>query len=126
MAKVSVSRETAAIGATALATGLAVAFLPHEWWPKCPIYALTGFYCPGCGGLRASWDLLHGNLAGALNQNALIFLIPVIIALGFWVDKPQNRRYRKSALIIAVSVAALFTILRNLPGSWMAPDPFGI
>lgn len=37
--------------------GGAAAFLFGEkiltWFPPCPFYALTGFYCPGCGMTRA-------------------------------------------------------------------------
>jgi len=124
--RLQLSRENLALGATALATAGAVAFLPHEWWPKCPIYALTGLYCPGCGGLRATWDLLHGNVSGAINQNALIFAIPVLVALGFWAQKRGSNRTKALVMWSAIFVAAAFTIARNLPGSWMAPDPFGI
>ena len=35
-------------------------------YPTCPFLAITGWYCPGCGSLRAVHDLLHGDLAGAV------------------------------------------------------------
>ena len=37
-------------------------------WGFCPWLALTGLYCPGCGGLRAVNDLTNGDLLGALEQ----------------------------------------------------------
>ena len=114
-----------AIGLGSLAS---VAFLPHGFWPKCPIYALTGIYCPGCGGLRATWELLHGNLSAALNQNPLIFAIPLFVALGFAVQfhaERSGRRWPTVVLIALVAIVSLvFTVLRNQPGSWMAPDAF--
>lgn len=115
----------AGIGLGSLAS---VVFLPHQFWPKCPLYALTGIYCPGCGGLRATWDLLHGNLNGAINQNPLIFAIPLFVALGFAVQfeaRRSGRRWPTIVLITAVALVSLiFTVLRNQPGSWMAPDVF--
>ncbi|MFM7030701.1 MAG: DUF2752 domain-containing protein [Micrococcales bacterium] len=119
------SGEQLALGATGIATLSAVALLPHEFWPKCPVYLVTGLYCPGCGGLRATWDLLHGNLYGALNQNALIFVIPVFVILGFVAQRSNSRLFRIAVLAVILTVAIGFTVLRNLPGSWLAPDPFG-
>ncbi|MSQ25778.1 MAG: DUF2752 domain-containing protein [Dehalococcoidia bacterium] len=39
---------------------------------KCPFHAITGYYCPGCGTLRALHDLSHGHLLAALRHNVLI------------------------------------------------------
>src|ERR1700736_2154617 len=33
--------------------------------PTCLLKLTTGFDCPGCGGTRAFWYLLHGNLPQA-------------------------------------------------------------
>lgn len=114
--------ETLALGATALAGLGAIAFLPRSLWPRCPIYAFTGIYCPGCGGQRAVSAILHGDLTAALDQNALIFVIPIFIALGFWAQR-VNRRWVTVALVSSVAVlSAVFVILRNQPGSWLAPN----
>ncbi|MFJ2115113.1 DUF2752 domain-containing protein, partial [Streptomyces sp. NPDC087850] len=40
-------------------------------YPVCPMYALTGLYCPGCGGLRSAHAIAHGEVATALGDNAL-------------------------------------------------------
>ena len=51
-------------------------------WGYCPFYALTGLYCPGCGGLRAVNDLTNGDLAAAASSNLLfVALIPVIVVV---------------------------------------------
>ena len=118
------SNEQVALGLTGVATLGAVAFLPHEFWPKCPIYAVTGMYCPGCGGLRATWDILHGNLAGALGQNALIFAMPALVLLGFWAQRTKSRWVRITLITLVAFITVVFTVARNLPGSWLAPDPF--
>ena len=57
---------------------------PHESgsWGLCPFSALTGLYCPGCGGLRAVNDLTHGDLMGAASSNLVfVVLVPVIVVL---------------------------------------------
>ena len=114
--------ETLALGATAVAGFGAIAFLPQSLWPRCPIYALTGIYCPGCGGQRAVSALLHGDVLDALNQNALIFVIPLLIIAGFWAQR-VNKRWVTNTLITSVAIiSAVFVILRNLPGSWLAPN----
>ena len=114
--------EVLALGATAVASFGAIAFLPQSLWPRCPIHALTGIYCPGCGGQRAVSAILHGDFAGALDQNALIFAIPFFIALGFLAQR-LNRRWLTVAVVASVSVISLiFVILRNQPGSWLAPN----
>ena len=53
--------------ATAALLGLGVALVaavdPHTSgrYPTCPFHAVTGLWCPGCGGLRAVHDLTHGS-----------------------------------------------------------------
>lgn len=43
----------------------------------CPVYFLTGYYCPGCGAGRACYALLHGQLYQAFRYNpVLIILLP--------------------------------------------------
>lgn len=39
----------------------------------CWFYKLTGYLCPGCGGLRGTHLLLHGHFAEAFKLNILIF-----------------------------------------------------
>ena len=37
----------------------------------CPLYELTGLYCPGCGSGRAARALLRGDLGACLGHNLL-------------------------------------------------------
>lgn len=51
----------------------------YHFFPRCPILALTGFKCPGCGSQRVLHALLHGDLRQAAHYNAfLLAAIPVI------------------------------------------------
>jgi Protein of unknown function (DUF2752) len=98
-------------------------------WGYCPI-SLLGIYCPACGGLRAVNDLTHGDLVGAASSNALLLLaMPVaVFVLARWtVDAWRGRQRGLTALsswpVVSVGIAlgAVFTVARNLPGSWLAP-----
>ena len=107
---------------------------PHQSgsWGYCPWLALTGFYCPGCGGLRAVNDLGNGDLLGAASSN-IVFVVAVPLLLWWWVrwlqrswsgaERPTMTSARSSALIAVFAVVmVVFGVVRNLPaGSWLAP-----
>src|SRR5512140_1540078 len=52
-------------------------------YPVCYFHRLTGLQCPGCGGLRAAHQLLHGHVVAALRLNA--FLVLCLPFVGFLV-----------------------------------------
>jgi uncharacterized RDD family membrane protein YckC len=91
-------------------------------YPTCPFLALTGWYCPGCGGLRAIHALAHGQFGEAVARNALLVgLLPLAIAAwGAWLARSLTGRPRRGApvwlLWTLITVAVAFGILRNLPG----------
>jgi hypothetical protein len=102
----------------------------HGSYGLCPLYATTGIYCPGCGGLRGVNDLTDGNVWQAASSNLLLVLaIPfAVLVLARWTYAawtgrdvaivPALPRAVKTGLIVAV---VAFTLARNLPGSWLAP-----
>lgn len=117
-----------ALGATTVALHLRD---PHAQgsWGFCPSAAM-GFWCPGCGGLRAVNDLTNAQVLDAASSNlALVVAIPFLVAgLVLWTtDRWRgHRRTVPAALLTRVGVGAfalvaLFTVLRNLSGSWLAP-----
>jgi hypothetical protein len=92
----------------------------------CPLYALTGLYCAGCGGLRATHDLLVGDLAGAWAMNPLwVLLVPVLLGLWLrWLVRAlrTGRRAAAPPAWVAVTVAAVlvaYSVARNVP-AWAA------
>lgn len=120
--ELSIKRQLTAVGVSGvLAVGLLATVAP-SYWPKCPIYWTTGIYCPGCGGLRATSALLNGDLVAAVNQNVFVFLAPVLVGVGFLVQRAKKPHLTKLFVAFVAMSALSYTILRNLPGSWLAPD----
>jgi hypothetical protein len=106
---------------------------PHQAgsWGFCPWYAVTGTYCPGCGGLRAVNDLTHGEVVSAASSN-LLFVASLPFVGVAWVRSVAVRwrgAYRPlppwtaPALgTLALVLIAVFMVVRNLPfGSWLTP-----
>ena len=128
-------RLPAALAALAVAGGAAVLFLfnPSEsgFYPFCLFHRTTGLLCPGCGGLRAMHQLLHGHLLAALRFNAL-FIVSLPL-LGWWMARyaAAKLRHRPASLAVrpvwfwlGLAALVLFGILRNLPfarAAWLAP-----
>ena len=102
----------------------------HGSWGLCPSAAL-GFWCPGCGGLRAVNDLtnLHPLEAASSNLAFVVALPFVLVGLAVWtVDRWRGTSRRlppalvRGGTVVALVLLAVFTVLRNLPqGSWLAP-----
>ncbi|MEU6241384.1 DUF2752 domain-containing protein [Streptomyces sp. NPDC047024] len=98
-------------------------------YPVCPLYALTGLYCPGCGGLRSAHAFVHGDFLGALRDNAFGVAAYAAFAVLWTVWAVRAARGRPLRIDVApavlwVSGGALlvFTVVRNLPfGGWLHP-----
>ena len=92
-------------------------------FPPCPLLYLTGWYCPGCGSLRALHQLLHGNLAAAWALNPLtVVLLPFIVyGLASYAVNEIRGRHLPRLFLPAVWIRAmcaviiLFGIARNIP-----------
>ncbi len=92
-------------------------------FPPCPVHYLTGWYCPGCGSLRAIHQLLHGNLRAAWALNPLtVVLLPFLTyglaSFALFEIRGQGlpQPFLRAAWIRALCAAIiLFGIVRNLP-----------
>lgn len=87
----------------------------------CPLYAATGYYCPGCGGTRAVYDLAHGDVASALSMNPLFTIAaPILIVLWVrWVLRNHGFQLREWpfptwAGIALPALIMSFFVLRNV------------
>jgi hypothetical protein len=92
--------------------------------PTCIMKLFTGFDCPGCGGTRAAWYLLHGNVAAAARHHApLVFATPFLLyvyvawTLGLVTKRkllPQLR-VPNTVLVGFMGAWIVFSVVRNLP-----------
>ncbi|HEX7169173.1 MAG TPA: DUF2752 domain-containing protein [Acidimicrobiales bacterium] len=89
----------------------------------CPLRTLTGLDCPLCGATRATFALLRGDVAAALDFNALyVIALPVLAAVAaVWVVQRRKGRPLTSPLAsplaprLLIGGALAYTIVRNLP-----------
>ena len=118
-----------AISAATVALHLRDPHVSHSWG-VCPLYALTGVYCPGCGGLRGVNDLGNGHVGAAASSNLLLVLavpfVVYVLARWTWVSWQGNGARVVPALPSAVKIGLgvlvlAFWVARNVPGSWLAP-----
>ena len=104
----------------------------HVFYPRCLFHATTGWYCPGCGGLRGLHELLHGHWLAALRMNLLAFgFAPLLLLLGLsqWLRRGKPRRAamvwsRPWFVWLLAGVVVAFGVLRNLavpPFTLLAP-----
>lgn len=114
-------------GATGvLACGYVFVMDPSEpgHFPPCPFLTLTGLDCPFCGSLRATHELMHGNVGTAMDYNlvTVLFILPVSLALLIawtvqrWRAQPFRVETPRWAIVSAALALIAFTVIRNLPG----------
>jgi len=91
---------------------------------SCTFKTLTGLDCPGCGGQRSVYHLLHFEFGKALKFNAFfVLLIPYLVFLIYYeirkiyfnIPKPQNFLTSNKMIWIFLIALLVFGILRNLP-----------
>jgi len=122
----------AVLVATVLGSGAVLFFFnpsTHGFYPVCLFHELTGLNCPGCGGTRAAYQLLHGHPLAALRDNALFILTLVALAArSAWFavckirHRPATLAISPKALWVFLGIAVVFSVLRNLPAfSFLSP-----
>jgi len=120
-------RVLAGLGVAAMGSGAVIATYidpaKTSLFPVCPLLALTGFACPGCGLTRGFHALFQGDIIPALDFNLLIPVWAVIFGwvfislvlkaargegLPMW---PTYPRFLWGFLVVMMG----FGILRNVP-----------
>ena len=97
----------------------------------CPLYELTGLYCPGCGSGRAARALLRGDLGACLGHNLLALPLGLfcggvlgweclrLVFPGLGLKKVRLPDWLGPAVL---ALLLGFTLLRNLPAlAFLAP-----
>ncbi len=95
-----------------------------DYFPRCPVLALTGFQCAGCGSQRALHALSHLHFLEAWSFNPLLILSLPYALVGWFAEWGAHRssawaRFRKtvygrSASYVVLCIIVLFTVGRNL------------
>lgn len=98
-------------------------------YPTCPFLAVTGWYCPGCGALRAVHALGHGDLMTAMARNpfAVVAIAYILVTWVRWLERTVTGRHPRWlappwVLYGVLGAILAFWVLRNLPGwTWLSP-----
>jgi hypothetical protein len=118
-------RKGIGLAAAALGAGLGVLYAvpPAQYaiYPRCPFYAVTHLLCPGCGGTRAMYELVHMNLRGALHYNALVTILAPLALVWFgWCcyrvyryDHFPSVPWPRATAVILGMIAVSFAIARD-------------
>ena len=105
-------------------TVLRIIYLRFDFGIPCPLYSITGLFCPGCGTFRAIGALSQAAILQALRYNALaLILLPVLAVycirdtIRYIQAAPPAPASRKEMIFIVglVAVSVLYAALRNLP-----------
>jgi Protein of unknown function (DUF2752) len=95
---------------------------PDSVFPVCPFRLLTGWNCPVCGALRMIHDVLHGDLAAAVNDNVLLLVgMPVLVGWILLRRRRGNSPLTVPATVTIATVTLAWTAVRNLPGFPLIP-----
>ena len=126
-ARPAIQRISAAAGIVVMTGGASAvwAFDPAQthFLPVCPLLALTGFACPGCGLTRGFHALFHGDVLTALDFNALIPVWTAIfgylflsLVLTTFRGRGLPWKFITPSMLFGFLVVLIgFGVLRNLP-----------
>lgn len=95
----------------------------YTYYPPCYFKTITGYLCPGCGGIRGFHLLFNGCFLDAIRHNLLILIFIPIIAyyllikfvLLFFDKKFPPFNPPLLIVIILIVIIILYAILRNSP-----------
>lgn len=108
---------------------------PNNFYPPSLSRDWGGFYCAGCGMLRALHQLLHGNWDAALKLNSLLIIslpyffywtIPSFSKYFYNIDL-YNIPCKTRQLSISILIIIVYGFIRNIPEppfSWLAPSTY--
>jgi hypothetical protein len=91
--------------------------------PTCLVKLTTGLDCPGCGGTRAFYFLMHGNLPEAVRHHAIaVFAAPFLVWLyvawavnHVWGRSVPMPRFSAKTVSLFLGAWAVFMVVRNIP-----------
>ena len=106
--------DVLALGASGIGLMGLVAFGDSSVWWTCPIHALTGVLCPGCG-LQTSLSIaLNGDVIAAFNNNPTFLVGPLLVGAVALSGRFTNHALIRVLVVVAVVYVSLFTVFRNV------------
>lgn len=89
--------------------------------PQCLFNKYTGLYCPGCGGTRAVFALLHADISLSLRENAFVVVTLICIILlyieyalkvfGINLKLPFSKT---KVLFVLLALWGVYCVIRNI------------
>ena len=98
---------------------------PGVHLPACPLYAMTGLWCPGCGMTRATHAVLRGDIGAAFGFNLFfpLFLGAILVGWVAWMRSAMGRAplvaFARMPVWLPIALGGVlvaFGVVRNLPG----------
>lgn len=90
-------------------------------FPACPLLHYLGIECPGCGGTRAMFSLLHGDVVTSIAMNPIVVagylavgISLVAIAIGRRGGEKTSRAMYWIAGAVAIGATLWSAVIRNL------------
>ena len=91
-------------------------------YPGCPIYRITGLYCPGCGGTHAFRAMAHGEIGASLSFHPLVlpaacFIVLYLAALLLWKlcgGRGFKPHFRRVYIVISIGLILYHVISANV------------
>lgn len=93
----------------------------------CPIYKISGYYCPGCGMTRLLFSIMKLDIYQAFRYNTLVFIL-IILGIIYLIVKKILKKFNiyitipNYILYMLIVIIIIYGVLRNIPGfDWLAP-----
>ena len=92
-----------------------------RWTVPCPFYALTGLYCPGCGGQRAVRALFGGRFLESLYYHPAV-LPAALFAAVYLLSQGLNRLTKGKTPALYFRAVHLYIFLGLLILQWIVKN----
>lgn len=77
---------------------------------SCPIKAITGVSCAGCGMTRAFISILKGNINEALMYHPLFWMVPIFVLIYIYRDKIPSKIFKILMAIFIIAFIVCYII----------------